>query len=235
MKSNRIDELLRLLRKQWPVTRCEVEHTNPLELMIGVILSAQSTDKRVNEVTKALFKKYRTPADYAASNPAVFENEIRSTGFFRNKTKSIRAACRMLVEKFRGKLPKTMEELLEIPGLGRKSANVILGAAFGIPSGIVVDTHMIRLSRRLGLSKEEEPVKIESDLNKLVPQSKWIFFSQAMVLHGRYICIARSPRCWECELIKICPYPDKVLSPKDGESPAPRTTLAGIPIRIRKS
>jgi endonuclease III len=228
-----VKKLLPLLRKQWPVIRCEVDHKNPLELMVGVILSAQSTDKRVNEVTKSLFRKYRTAADYARANPVEFEQEIRSTGFFRNKTKSIISACRLLVEKFGGQLPKTMDELLEIPGLGRKSANVVLGAGYGITSGIVVDTHMIRLSHRLALSREEDPVKIERDLMAAVPKKDWIFFSQAMVLHGRYICVARSPRCWECHLIKACSYPDKILSPKDGEEPAPRKTITGVPINVR--
>ena len=128
-----------------------------------------------------------------------------------------------------------MEELLELPGIGRKSANVILGAAFGISSGVVVDTHMIRLSGRLGLSRQEDPIQIEQDLMKLVPAKDWIFFSQSMVLHGRYICVARSPRCWECELVKICPYADKILAPKDGENAAPRRTITGIPIRARNA
>jgi endonuclease-3 len=226
--------ILRLLRKQWPVTRCELLHKNPLELMVGVILSAQSTDQRVNSVTRGLFRKYHTAAGFAASNPAVFEKEIRSTGFFRSKTRSIRSACRVLVERFKGKVPKTMDELLDVPGIGRKSANVLLGAAYGIASGVVVDTHMIRLSHRLGLSKQEDPVKIEMDLNKLIPSSQWIFFSQAMVLHGRYICIARRPRCWECELINVCPYSDKVLSPDKDEATPPRTTISGLPVHVRK-
>lgn len=228
-----IKKLLPLLRKHWPAPRCEVDHKNPLELMVGVILSAQSTDKRVNQVTKSLFKKYRTAADYARANPVEFEDEIRSTGFFRNKTKSILGAAQLLVEKFGGQLPKTMKELLEIPGLGRKSANVVLGAGYGITSGIVVDTHMIRLSHRFQLTKEEDPVKIEKDLMGIVPKKDWIYFSQSMVLHGRYICLARSPRCWECHLIKICPFSDKVLSPKDGETPVTRTTITGVPINVR--
>lgn len=206
-----ISQLLPKLRKQWPKGYCEVAHANPLELMVGVILSAQSTDKRVNQVTKTLFKKYRTAEAYAKSNPTEFENEIRSTGFFRSKTKSIRESCKMLVEKFKGRIPKTMEELLQLPGIGRKSANVILGAGYGITSGIVVDTHMIRLADRLQLSKHKDPVKIEQDLMAFVPRKDWIYFSQAMVLHGRYICVARSPHCFDCKLEPICPYPDKVL------------------------
>jgi endonuclease III len=226
--------LLKGLRKQWPHPRCEVNHRSPLELMIGVILSAQSTDKRVNEITPALFKKYPSAKAFAESSVSELENDVRTTGFFRAKTKSIRAACRTLLEKFSGKMPKTMDELLELPGVGRKSANVILGAAFGISSGVVVDTHMTRLSHRLGLSRHEDPAKIEADLNGVVPKKDWIFFSQSMVLHGRYICIARSPRCWECELIKICPFADKVLSPKSSEkAEAPRQTITGIPIHTR--
>jgi len=202
--------------------------------MVGVILAAQSTDKGVNEISPALFKKYPNVKAFAHASPVEMEHDIRRTGFFRAKTRSVLGACRTLLEKFGGEVPKTMDELLEVPGIGRKSANVILGAWFGIPSGIVVDTHMIRLSERLRLTTHKEPVKIEADLNALVPKKDWIFFSQAMVLHGRYICVARSPRCWECELIKICPYPDKVLSPKDGESPAPRETITGMPIQVRR-
>jgi endonuclease III len=225
-----LQKLLAGLRKQWPVTRCELNFANPLQLMIGTILSAQSTDKRVNEITPALFRKYPSAQAFAKANPAELENDIRSTGFFRSKTRSIRGACQVLMERFGGKLPKTMDELLELPGIGRKSANVILGAAFGIPSGIVVDTHMTRLAERLQLSAHQDPAKIERDLNALVPPAHWIFFSQAMVLHGRYICVARKPRCWECELIKICPYPDKELAPSDAEPPVERKTITGIPI-----
>jgi endonuclease-3 len=229
-----ISKLVRLLRKQWPKTLCEVNHSNPLELMVGVILSAQSTDKRVNELTRTLFKRYRTAKDYATASPLVFEKEILPAGFFRSKTKSILGATRMLVEKFGGIVPKTMDELLELPGIGRKSANVILGAGYGITSGIVVDTHMIRLTNeRLQLTKETDPVKIEEDLMKIVPKKDWVFFSQAMVLHGRYICVARKPRCFECELIKICPYSDKNFEPPNND-PTERKTITGIPIKVRK-
>jgi endonuclease-3 len=198
--------------------------------MVGVILSAQSTDKTVNELTPALFKKYPTAKAFAEANPLDVETMVYRAGFFRAKTKSIMAACRMIVEKFGGELPKTMEQLLELPGIGRKSANVILGAAYGIPSGIVVDTHMIRLANRFHLSRGDDPVKIEQDLCKVVPQESWIFFSQAMVLHGRYLCLAKGPRCWECHLIKICPYPDKILEPKKGQETGPRKTITGVPI-----
>jgi endonuclease-3 len=230
-----IAKLLPLLRKQWPKTLCEVKHTNALELMVGVILSAQSTDKRVNALTQSyLFKKYRTPEDYVAASPVQLEKDIQPAGFFRSKTKSIKGACKMLVEKFHSQVPKTMDELLELPGIGRKSANVILGAIWGIPSGIVVDTHQLRLcNERLLLSKQTDPVKLEQDLIEIVPKKDWIFFSQAMVLHGRYICVARKPRCFECELYKICPYPDKNFE-KPADEPAERKTITDIPIRPRR-
>jgi endonuclease-3 len=230
-----VQKLLPLLRKHWPDTVCEVNHSNPLELMVGVVLSAQSTDKRVNELTKTLFKKYRTAADYASASPVEFEQDIKPAGFFRSKSRSIREACRMIVEKFHGEVPKTMEELLQLPGIGRKSANVILGAGYGIASGIVVDTHMIRLANRFRLSKSDDPVKIEEDLCAVVPKKDWIYFSQAMVLHGRYICLARNPRCFECHLIKICPFSDKMLGPSVGEeNSSERKTITGIPIRVRQ-
>src|SRR5579872_7408379 len=163
-------KLLALLRRQWPVVRCELNFKNPLQLMIGVILSAQSTDKRVNEITPGLFKKYPSARAFANASPGELENDIRSTGFFRAKTRSILGAARLLTQKFNGEMPQTMENLLELPGIGRKSANVILGACFGISSGIVVDTHMTRLAHRLRLSAKEDPVKIEKDLNALVPK-----------------------------------------------------------------
>ncbi len=231
---NFIKKLIKLLRQQWPKTLCEVKHTNALELMVGVILSAQSTDKRVNELTQSfLFKKYRTPEDYVKVSPVELEHDIHPAGFFRAKTRSIKGACQLLVEKFGGQIPKTMEELLELPGIGRKSANVILGAIWGIASGIVVDTHMIRLcTERLLLAKNEDPVKLEADLMQMVPKKEWIYFSQSMVLHGRYICIARKPRCFECSLIKICPFPDKNFERPSHEDPAvQRKTITDIPIR----
>jgi len=234
MKNPFIAKLLRLLKQHWPSPACEVNHRNALELMVGVILSAQSTDKTVNELTPALFKKYPGARAYAAGDPPELEKMIYRAGFFRAKTRSIMGACRVIVEKFGGVVPKTMEELLELPGIGRKSANVILGAVYGIPSGIVVDTHMIRLSNRFHLSRGDDPVKIEKDLCKAVPQKDWIFFSQSMVLHGRYICLAKGPRCWECRLIKICPFVDKVLEPKEPEKNAAlRKTITGISIQVR--
>jgi len=233
MKERFAQKLLPLLRRQWPRPRCEVNHRNALELMIGVILSAQSTDKTVNELTPALFKKYPTAEAFAGASPLDVEKMVYRAGFFRAKTKSILGACRMIVERFGGQLPKTMGELLELPGIGRKSANVILGAAYGIASGIVVDTHMIRLANRFQLTRSQDPVKIEEDLCRIVPKKAWIYFSQAMVLHGRYICLAKSPRCWECRLIKICPYTDKILEPREKDkSGEPRKTITGIPLRV---
>jgi endonuclease-3 len=229
-----VEKLLGLLRKQWPKTRCEVNHRNAYELMVGVILSAQSTDKAVNEITPGLFKRYPRPTVMAKAEPLDVEQIVHRTGFFRAKTKNILGACRRIVELHGGVVPKTMEELFELPGIGRKSANVILGAIHGIASGIVVDTHMIRLSGRLKLSKQEDPVKLEKELCAIVPEKDWIYFSQGMVLHGRYICIARQPRCWECYLAPICPYPDKTPPPEDDSkiSSAPRKTITGMPIQI---
>ena len=229
-----VKKLLELLHKHWPKTVCEVNHKNPLQLMVGVILAAQSTDKTVNEITPSLFKRYPTAKAFAESNPLELEQMIYRTGFFRAKAKSVREACKMIVEKFGGQVPKTMEELLELPGIGRKSANVVLGAGYGITAGIVVDTHMIRLSNRFGLSKSEDPVKIEQDLMKVVPKKDWIYFSQSMVLHGRYICVARKPHCTECYLVKACPFSDKFFEPsKNGETD--RKTITGVPIIARKS
>jgi endonuclease III len=226
-------KLISLLRRHWPKTLCEVIHRNAYELLVGVILSAQSTDKGVNELTPALFKKYPSPAAMAKAEPLDVEKMVHRSGFFRAKTKNILGACRKIVQTYGGKVPRTLEELVELPGIGRKSANVIMGAAYGIASGIVVDTHMIRLAARLGLSKEADPVKLEKELCAIVPQKEWIYFSQAMVLHGRYICIARRPRCWECYLAPVCPYPDKTPPPVDEEvSSAPGKTITGLPIKV---
>lgn len=229
-----IPALMKGLRKHWPSPRCEVAHQNPLQLMVGVILSAQSTDKTVNEITPALFKRFPTAQALASADPLEIEKMIFRCGFFRAKTKSIQGACRVLVEQYGGEMPRTMEALLELPGIGRKSANVILGAAFGIASGIVVDTHMIRLANRFGLSRGEDAVKIEQDLIRQVPKKEWIYFSQSMVLHGRYICLAKAPRCWDCHLLGACPYSDKVLAPRPGEKAPPAKTIVGTPIMRRR-
>ena len=193
------------LRKLYPDAHCELDHKTPLELLVATILSAQCTDKRVNLVTKALFRTYRTAQDYAKADPDELEGLIRSTGFFRSKAKSIQETAKVLVAKHGGQVPDTMEELLQLRGVARKTANVILGTAYGRACGIVVDTHMKRLAYRLGLTDETKPEKVELDLMKLVPKKDWIFFSQGMVWHGRRVCFARNPDCPGCALNKVCP------------------------------
>jgi endonuclease III len=207
-------EVNRRLRKAYPKAQCALIHNSPLELLIATILSAQCTDERVNQVTAYLFRKYRTCQDFVNVSPQELEQDIRPTGFFRNKTRSIQGACRMLIDDFEGKVPQTMEELLRLPGVARKTANVVLGVAFGIASGVVVDTHVSRLSQRLGLTKNERPDKIEADLTAILPRSEWINFSHRMIMHGRQICLARKPRCTICPLADICPSADIPGSPK---------------------
>lgn len=197
-------EIVKLLKKEYPQNKIALRYIDPLQLLVATILSAQCTDERVNKVTPGLFKKYKTAEDYANAKPPVFEQEIRSTGFYKNKAKSIVNCCKELMEKYNGKVPDKMEELTKLPGIGRKTANVILGHAFGI-SGIVVDTHVKRVSYRLGLTKNTDPVKIEFDLMKIIPKKDWIHFSNALILHGRRICAARRPRCNICILEKYCP------------------------------
>lgn len=198
-------QVLRRLKKAYPDATIALDFTNPLELLVATILSAQCTDVRVNQVTPALFGKYRTAADYAGADPARFEDEIRSTGFFRNKTKSILGACRRIEEEFDGKVPDTMEDLLTLPGVARKTANVVLGNAFGIASGVVVDTHVQRLARRIGLTRETQPEKIEQDLMALFPKKEWIDLGHRLIAHGRTVCAAKSPRCDGCPLEDLCP------------------------------
>lgn len=200
----RAGRILELLEGAYPA-RVELEANSPLELAVATILSAQSTDQRVNEVTRTLFDKYRTAKDYAEADPEVFQQEIRSTGFFRNKTRSILAFAQELVEKHDGVVPDTMEELVELAGIGRKTANVILGSAYGKNEGIVVDTHVKRVSGRLALTNEREPEKIERDLLELIPRDEWTGFGLRMVLHGRYTCTARKPSCDNCPLEELCP------------------------------
>jgi len=201
----RIIQLIKVWPQVYPGAHCELDFHNPLQLLVATILSAQCTDKRVNMVTPALFKKYRRAKDYANASQAEFENAIKSTGFFRNKTKSIRAAMRAIAEGHGGKVPDTMEELRELPGVGRKTANVVLGNAFEKNEGIVVDTHVIRLSQRLGLTKHKDPEKIERDLMKIVPQRDWTLWSHWLIWHGRRRCFARKPDCVSCEIQKLCP------------------------------
>lgn len=204
-KKKRAGSIVKNLAKQYPDAKCALHHKNALELLVATILSAQCTDERVNEVTKDLFKKYRTAKDYAQAQLTELEKDIHSTGFYRNKAKSIKGSCQVLVEKHNGEVPKTMEEMLELPGVARKTANVVLGTAYGIPTGIVVDTHVARIARRLKLSEHKDPNKIEQDLMKLIPQKEWIDFGHRLIWHGRKICKARNPRCDACILVNQCP------------------------------
>ena len=204
-KKRRVRRVIATLKKEYPDARCSLDHTSPLELLIATILSAQCTDERVNIVTADLFRKYRTWQDYAAAPASELERDIHSTGFFRNKAKSIQGACRMIGERYGGRVPDSMDELLELPGVARKTANVVLGNAFGIASGVVVDTHVARLSERLDLSAEKQPERIERDLAVFVPRSDWIIFPHLLIAHGRKVCKARAPLCGECALVKLCP------------------------------
>ncbi len=204
-RKDRAAALVDALRETYPHAHCELAYRNPLELLVATILSAQCTDKRVNMVTPALFDRYRTAQQYAEADPVELEELIRSTGFYRNKAKSLRAAGASIAQDHGGHVPQTMEELSALPGVGRKTANVVLGNAFGRNEGIVVDTHVGRLANRLGLTKHSDPVKIEQDLVKLVPKSDWTSFSHWLIWHGRNRCMARSPDCDGCELASLCP------------------------------
>ena len=208
----RTGKILASLRRAYPGAHCELNFSNPLELLIATILSAQCTDKRVNIVTVELFKQFPTARDYADAPLAEIEEAIKSTGFFRNKAKNIQACCRKLVERHGGEVPRTMEELHALDGVGRKTANVVLGNAFDINVGVVVDTHVSRLSQRLGLSREKTPEKIELALMKLVPQADWTLFSHWLIWHGRRRCDARKPDCVHCEIRELCPTGAKVAS-----------------------
>ena len=198
-------KIIARLKRAYPDATCALHHTSALELVVATILSAQCTDARVNMVTPYLFAKYRTAADYAAADPHIFEKEIQSTGFFRNKTKSIVGMAQALVERHGGEVPQTMEELTALPGVGRKTANVILGTWFKKNEGVVVDTHVQRLTRLLGLTRQDDPVKIEQELMQIVPRDDWTWFSHTLILHGRQVCMARRPRCADCVLNRICP------------------------------
>jgi len=205
----RVRAILKKLDEAYPAATCELKHENAFQLLVATILSAQSTDVTVNQVTPALFRKYPTPAALAYANPSEVEREIHSTGFFRNKTKSIMGASKKIVEEFHGEVPRTMEELLTLPGVARKTANVVLGTAFGIASGVVVDTHVMRLSGRLDLTKNTDPKKIEQDLMQVIPRDKWILFAHQLIWHGRRVCHARKPKCIECNLDALCYSKDK--------------------------
>jgi endonuclease-3 len=209
--SERARELVRVLPKVYPGAHCELDFKTPLQLLIATILSAQCTDKRVNLVTPALFKRYRSAADFAAAQPAKLEKAIQSTGFFRNKTKSIRAAAAAIEKEHGGKVPQTMDELHALPGVGRKTANVVLGNAFNKNEGIVVDTHVARLSQRLGLTTQQDPEKIERDLMKRIPREHWTNWSHWLIWHGRRRCFARKPDCHNCEIFHLCPSGRKFI------------------------
>jgi endonuclease-3 len=208
-RAARVKKILRGLDQMYPEVTCALTHRSPWELLVATILSAQCTDKRVNEVTPGLFAKYPTIQDFAAVRPEVLAQDIRSTGFFNNKAKSVTGAARTILANFAGEIPKTIEEMLTIPGAARKTANVVLGTAYGIASGVVVDTHVMRVSRRLDLTKESDPVKIERDLVKILPRDRWILFSHQIIHHGRALCQARKPSCAECTLDPICYAKDK--------------------------
>lgn len=202
----KIKAILTLLDQYYPDAKCSLNFSNPLELMVATILSAQCTDERVNQVTFSLFNNYPTAESFAEAQLQKLENDIRPTGFFRNKAKNIRESCRILVDRFGGEVPNDLETLVQLPGIGRKSANVILGNAFHISAGIVVDTHVARVSRRLGLTSNENPVKIEKDLMDMIPANRWILFSHQLIQHGRRVCFAKKPRCGECPLIEHSVY-----------------------------
>ena len=207
----RVGAILAKLDEAYPAATCELKHENAFQLLISTILSAQCTDVRVNQVTETLYKKYPNAEAFAHANPSELEKEIRPTGFFRNKTKSIMGASKGIIENFSGQVPRTMEEILTLPGVARKTANVVLGTAYGIASGVVVDTHVIRLSRRLDLTKQEDPKTIEEDLMRVISKEKWITFSHQLIWHGRRVCVARNPRCIDCNLESLCYSKDKTV------------------------
>jgi endonuclease-3 len=209
----RIEAILKTLGEMYPAATCALHHTSAWELLVATILSAQCTDKRVNEVTPGLFAKYPTIPDFAAVRPEVLAADIRSTGFFNNKAKSVVGAANKILKDFGGEIPRTIEEMVTVPGAARKTANVVLGTAYGIASGVVVDTHVQRISRRLDLTKHDDPVKIEQDLMKIVPPERWILFAHQLIYHGRSLCVARTPKCAECALYPLCYAPDKVHVP----------------------
>ncbi len=208
LTKKRIQSILEILSRTYPDVKTALRHRNPVELLVATILSAQCTDERVNQVTTTLFKKLRTAKDFAEVPLSTLEEMIRPTGFYRNKAKSIQACCVALVQRHGGKVPNDMEALVQLPGIGRKTANVILGSAFGIP-GMVVDTHVKRVSQRIGLTTQSDPVKIEFDLMPLIPKKDWIAFSHQMIWHGRALCKARKPKCPECPLLDLCDYGHK--------------------------
>lgn len=201
----RITKIIEILQKEHPDAKIALHYTNPLELLIATILSAQATDEQINKVTQTLFKKYRSAQDYADANKEELEQDIRSSGFYHNKAKNIQNCCRLLIEKYHGKVPDTMEELVELPGVARKTANIVLYNAYGITAGIAVDTHVHRLAQRLGLTENEDQNKIEQDLMKLIPKEKWMKLTDLLIFHGRRVCTAKKPNCNGCVLNQLCP------------------------------
>ncbi len=226
-----IRKLIAALERAHPDARLALDFRSPLELLIALILAAQCTDARVNEVTPTLFKRFRSAADYAAVPQGELEELIRSTGFYRQKAKAIRACCQALVERFNGEVPRHRDALLTLPGVGRKTANILLGNAFGIPA-IGVDTHVARLSQRLGLSTQTDPDKIEADLASVVPVKNQIRFCHLLQFHGRRVCVARTPKCPECVVLRLCPYPNK--TPPSAPKPAAPTRSSWLPVRAKK-
>jgi endonuclease-3 len=220
----RVKEIIKILSKEIPDSKIALKFSNSLELLIATILSAQCTDVKVNQVTADLFKKYRSPKDYAEAGLTELEEEIRPTGFYRNKARSLQKCCQELVARFGGKVPQTLEELVTLPGVGRKTANVILGNAFGVP-GIVVDTHVLRVSQRIGLTKNDDPVKIEFDLMEIVPKEEWTYFSNLLIWHGRKTCIAKKPLCEICMIRKLCDYGSKISTKSQISSNEPNSKL----------
>jgi len=208
-REERVQQILAGLDEMYPNASCALFHRSPWELLVATILSAQCTDKRVNEVIPGLFAKYPTPQDFAAARQEVLAGDIRSTGFFNNKSKSLIGAAKKIVNDFGGVVPKTLEELITVPGAARKTANVVLGTSYGIASGVVVDTHVQRIANRLDLTRNSDPVKIEQDLMKILPRERWILFSHQIILHGRALCVARKPKCAECRLNPVCYAADK--------------------------
>lgn len=207
----RAREIVARLRAEYPNAKCSLNFTTPLELLVATVLSAQCTDERVNAVTPQLFKKYQTAEDYARAQPEELEQDVKQTGFYRNKAKNIRGAATLLVERFGGEVPRTMPELLTLPGVARKTANVVMGNAYGIVEGVVVDTHVGRLAKRLGLTRQDDPVKVEQDLMALLPREDWLDLSHLMIYHGRAVCQARKPLCERCVLSDICPTGQELL------------------------
>jgi endonuclease-3 len=226
-EQERAIELIARLHQAYPEAKCSLDFTTPLELLVATILSAQCTDERVNMVTKALFKKYQTAQDYAAAPLAQLEQDLKQVNFYRNKAKNIQAAATMLVQRYGGEVPRTMQELIALPGVARKTANVVLGNAFGLVEGVVVDTHVGRISQRLGLTSSDDPVKIEQDLMKKLPKTEWLHFTHMLIYHGRAICQARKPLCQQCSLLDLCPTGSAIVAGASAAEGAGTTRASG--------